>query len=193
AVRTQDQLAIVIRRIVDADAEPIGLEAPALPAAVDVMAFDDQCIRQQANALDDPRAAVVQAKHDVEEHDVEAAEAEDGPSAAQHEGDAEADVDGRDEAHEHGEAARAEAGGRRARRAVSTGATGTAVAEAPGAPGAPAAGAGMPPLIRGPPRGRQSLLRASAPPLHSADAEAQGRRRCLLPPARGGQSGSTRR
>src|SRR5262245_31858810 len=54
-------------------------------------------------------------------------------------------------------------------------------------------GDGMAPTIQGRARRRQSLLRVGVPALHSADAEAQSRRRRLFSPARRGQSRSARR
>src|SRR5262245_53571294 len=73
AVRGQHELTVMLRRIVDGDAQPIGLEAPALLPPARIVAFDDQLVLQQADALEHARAAVVEAEHHIEQQDVESA------------------------------------------------------------------------------------------------------------------------
>src|SRR4051794_9742954 len=101
AMRADGEPIALVRLLFEGDAQPIGLEAPGAAGAAYVDALDRQGVLGEADAFLAPGAAVIDAKGEIDERDVETEESHHRPGAAQHENGSSDDADAAEHCH-HG-------------------------------------------------------------------------------------------
>src|SRR5271167_81105 len=84
-MRCERELAVVFRRIVDFDAQPIRLKCPTGPPSAEAHTLDDERIGRQLDRLTEPGRAIVCLESDIEQKDVEPEETGHRPGAMEHE------------------------------------------------------------------------------------------------------------